>query len=75
MNIYPSLPSRLRFALASTLARLAVCVLPYAFARRFSEETNELLEEKISDQWMSENEHLLGEGSARWTQDGTQRID
>ena len=75
MNISqsPSLSLRLRFRLASTLTRLAVCVIPWEFSRRFLEETDELLEPKIYLQW--EDDHIPSSFSGgTWTQDGTQRI-
>lgn len=71
MTTYPNLSHRLRFRLATTLARLAVFVLPYEFVRRFSEETNELLEPKFCLRWLDDNDTSFGE---TWTQDGTQRI-
>lgn len=43
---FPSLSSRLRFALASALARYAFRVCPLIFAVRFIEETEEISQYK-----------------------------
>jgi hypothetical protein len=59
---FPSLPSRLRFALASVLVRYAFRVCPLVFAPRFIEETEEISQYK-GELW-ADNDYI---GNDDWS--------